>query len=306
MNYNGKLITILGPTATGKTALASALAAKLDAEIISADSRQVYRSMDLGTGKDLGDYIVDGKHIPYYLIDIAEPGYKYNVFEYQRDFHSVYESIVSRRVQPILCGGTGLYIEAVLKGYQMTDVPVNQKLRDELEQYSLEQLTQMLGELKPLHNTSDTDTKKRAIRGIEIAMYQRDNKEQLPDRKPIDSVIFGINTPRDIVINRINKRLVQRLNDGMIDEVKMLLERGIAPQDLIYYGLEYKFVTQFLTGEISYDFMVEHLAIAIRQFAKRQMTWFRHMERNGFNINWIDGTLPLEQKVDAVLQVLNK
>ncbi|MCQ2374306.1 MAG: tRNA (adenosine(37)-N6)-dimethylallyltransferase MiaA [Salinivirgaceae bacterium] len=306
MNYNGKLITILGPTATGKTALAAALAAKLDAEIISADSRQVYRSMDLGTGKDLGDYIVDGKHIPYYLIDIAEPGYKYNVFEYQRDFHSVYESIVSRRVQPILCGGTGLYIEAVLKGYQMTDVPVNQKLRDELEQYSLEQLTQMLGELKPLHNTSDTDTKKRAIRGIEIAMYQRDNKEQLPDRKPIDSVIFGINTPREIVIDRINKRLVQRLNDGMIDEVKMLLERGIAPQDLIYYGLEYKFVTQFLTGEISYDFMVEHLAIAIRQFAKRQMTWFRHMERNGFNINWIDGTLPLEQKVDAVLQVLNK
>ncbi len=306
MNYNGKLITILGPTATGKTALAAALAAKLDAEIISADSRQVYRSMDLGTGKDLGDYIVDGKHIPYYLIDIAEPGYKYNVFEYQRDFHSVYESIVSRRVQPILCGGTGLYIEAVLKGYQMTDVPVNQKLRDELEQYSLEQLTQMLAELKPLHNTSDTDTKKRAIRGIEIAMYQRDNKEQLPDRKPIDSVIFGINTPRDIVINRINKRLVQRLNDGMIDEVKMLLERGIAPQDLIYYGLEYKFVTQFLIGEISYDFMVEHLAVAIRQFAKRQMTWFRHMERNGFKINWIDGTLPLEQKVDAVLQVLNK
>lgn len=306
MNYNGKLITILGPTATGKTALAAALAAKIDAEIISADSRQVYRSMDLGTGKDLCDYCVDGKNIPYHLIDIAEPGYKYNVFEYQRDFHSVYESIVDRGVQPILCGGTGLYIEAVLKGYQMTDVPVNQKLRDELEKYSLEQLTQMLGELKPLHNTSDTDTKKRAIRGIEIAVYQRDNKEQLPQRKPIDSVIIGVNTPREIVINRINKRLEQRLNDGMIDEVKMLLERGIAPQDLIYYGLEYKFVTQFLTGEITYDFMVEHLAVAIRQFAKRQMTWFRHMERNGFIINWIDGTLPMEQKVDAVLQILNK
>lgn len=306
MNYNGKLITILGPTATGKTALAAALAAKIDAEIISADSRQVYRSMDLGTGKDLCDYCVDGKNIPYHLIDIAEPGYKYNVFEYQRDFHSVYESIVDRGVQPILCGGTGLYIEAVLKGYQMTDVPVNQKLRDELEKYSLEQLTQMLGELKPLHNTSDTDTKKRAIRGIEIAVYQRDNKEQLPQRKPIDSVIIGVNTPREIVINRINKRLEQRLNDGMIDEVKMLLERGIAPQDLIYYGLEYKFVTQFLTGEITYDFMVEHLAVAIRQFAKRQMTWFRHMERNGFIINWIDGTLPMEQKVVAVLQILNK
>ena len=303
------MITILGPTASGKTPVAARLAAEIGGEIISADSRQVYRRMDIGTGKDLADYVVDGKLIPYHLIDIREPGTKYNLFEYQQDFFDAYQDIRSRGAVPILCGGTGLYIEAVLKGYKLSPVPQNQELRDSLEGKSLEELTQMLTELKAktgsnMHNTTDVDSCQRAIRAIEIESYNLQHllpKRELP---PVESVIIGIDIDRELRREKITRRLKARLEEGMVDEVKALLAEGIPADDLIYYGLEYKFVTEYLVGQTSYDEMFTRLEIAIHQFAKRQMTWFRGMERRGFNINWIDATLPIEEKVATIKEII--
>ena len=306
MNANLPLITILGPTATGKTAIATQLAAAIDAEIISADSRQVYRRMDIGTGKDLSDYQANGKPIPYHLIDIVEPGTKYNLFEYQKDFLKVYTDVCNRKKRAILCGGSGLYIESVLDGYKMTSVPVNEELRAELKDYSEAQLEQRLKSVKKLHNNADFDTRQRTIRAIEIAEYQKNNSQLIPDFPKIPYIIIGVRMEREAVCQSIYNRLKQRLRDGMIDEVQALLNEGIAPDDIMYYGLEYKFVTQYLQGEFSYNYMVEHLNIAIRQFAKRQMTWFRRMERNGFKINWIDATLSLDEKVRMALEIINE
>ena len=289
--------------------MAARLAAEIGGEIISADSRQVYRRMDIGTGKDLADYVVDGKLIPYHLIDIREPGTKYNLFEYQQDFFDAYQDIRSRGVVPILCGGTGLYIEAVLKGYKLSPVPQNQELRDSLEGKSLEEMTQMLTELKAktgsnMHNTTDVDSCQRAIRAIEIESYNLQHplpKRELP---PVESVIIGIDIDRELRREKITRRLKARLEEGMVDEVKALLAEGIPADDLIYYGLEYKFVTEYLVGLTSYDEMFTRLEIAIHQFAKRQMTWFRGMERRGFNINWIDATLPIEEKVATIKEII--
>lgn len=305
------MITILGPTASGKTSLAAALAADIDAEIISADSRQVYRCMDIGTGKDLEDYNVNNKHINYHLIDIVEPGTKYNLFEYQQDFFDAYNDVVSRKKIPILCGGSGLYIEAVLNGYNLVAVPENRILRDTLESKSLDELTEILIQLKKdnganMHNSTDVDNKKRAIRAIEIETYYKTNSQVKECHYPkIKSTIFGIDIGREERRRRISERLKQRLNSGMIEEVKVLLEKGVTPQDLIYYGLEYKFVTKYIIGEISYEEMFRSLEIAIHQFAKRQMTWFRGMERRGFIINWIDYSLPLEEKIKYIKTVCN-
>ena len=300
-----KMITILGPTASGKTPVAAHLAASIGGEIISADSRQVYRRMDIGTGKDLKDYIVSSLNIPYHLIDIREPGTKYNLFEYQQDFFDAYQDIQSRGVVPILCGGTGLYIEAVLKGYHLSPVPQNQALRDTLEGKSLAELTQMLSELKAktgsnMHNKTDVDSCQRAIRAIEIETYNIENPTPRRELPPVDSVIIGINIDRELRREKITRRLKARLEEGMIDEVKALLDEGIAAEDLIYYGLEYKFVTEYITGKTSYDEMYSRLEIAIHQFAKRQMTWFRGMERRGFKINWIDATLLMEEKIERI------
>ncbi|MBQ8702580.1 MAG: tRNA (adenosine(37)-N6)-dimethylallyltransferase MiaA [Prevotella sp.] len=309
------MITILGPTASGKTTLAAHLAARVGGEIISADSRQVYRRMDIGTGKDLGDYqlAVDGSpvNIPFHLIDICEPGTKYNLFQYQQDFYDAYTDIVSRGKLPILCGGTGLYIEAVLKGYHLSPVPQNPGLRAELEGKSLEELTEILGELKRrngsvMHNTTDVDTAQRAIRAIEIETYNLEHPTPLREIPPIPSVIFGINIEREARREKITHRLKARLEEGMIDEVKALLNEGIPAEDLIYYGLEYKYVTEYVVGKTTYDEMFRQLEIAIHQFAKRQMTWFRGMERRGFNINWIDAALPTEKKVELILKQIEK
>ena len=307
-----RMITILGPTASGKTPLAAALAAEIGGEIISADSRQVYRRMDIGTGKDLADYQLSTLNsqlsIPYHLIDIREPGTKYNLFEYQQDFFEVYEDIRSRGAVPILCGGTGLYIEAVLKGYHLSPVPQNQELRDSLEGKSLAELTQMLTELKAktgsnMHNTTDVDSCQRAIRAIEIETYNLEHPTPRRELPPVDSLIIGVNIDRELRREKITRRLKARLEEGMIDEVKALLDEGIPADDLIYYGLEYKFVTEYLIGQTTYDEMFSRLEIAIHQFAKRQMTWFRGMERRGFKINWIDATLPMEQKIAKILEL---
>ncbi len=295
------LITIIGPTASGKTSLAAALAARMDAEIISGDSRQVYRRMDLGTGKDLADYVVDGKQVPLHLIDVAEPGYKYNVFEYQRDFLRAYEDIRHRGKMPLLCGGTGLYIEAVLKGYRLIPVPENPELRERLADKSLAELTDILAGYKQLHNTTDVDTVKRAIRAIEIEEYYLRQPVDAREFPAIRSLLVGVDIDRELRREKITRRLRQRLEEGMVDEVKRLLEEGIAPDDLIYYGLEYKFLTQYVVGQLSFDEMFHGLETAIHQFAKRQMTWFRGMERRGFTIHWIDATLPLEEKVENIL-----
>ena len=299
-----QLITILGPTASGKTPLAVAVAKRVGGEIVSADSRQVYRRMDIGTGKDLAEY--DG--VPYHLIDICEPGTKYNLFEYQQDFLDVYENIVARGVQPILCGGTGLYIEAVLKGYHLSPVPQNQPLRDRLEGHSLEELTMMLEDLKRrsgsvMHNTTDVDSAQRAIRAIEIETYNLEHPAPLRELPAIDSLIIGVNIDREERRKKITRRLKARLEEGMVDEVRALLDSGIAPENLLYYGLEYKYVTEYVLGIVSYDEMFRLLEIAIHQFAKRQMTWFRGMERRGFTIHWIDAALPMEEKVDRILNL---
>lgn len=304
------MITILGPTASGKTPLAAALAATLgNAEIISADSRQVYRRMDIGTGKDLGDYSLqrDGATVTirHHLIDICEPGTKYNLFQYQQDFYDAYRDITGRGMTPILCGGTGLYIEAVLKGYHLSPVPQNPALRSRLEGLPLGELTAMLRELKErtgsaMHNTTDVDTAQRAIRAIEIETYNLEHPLPRRELPPVDSLIVGVNIDRELRRQKITRRLKARLDEGMVDEVRRLLDEGIAPEDLIYYGLEYKFVTEYVTGHSTYDEMFRRLEIAIHQFAKRQMTWFRGMERRGFTIHWIDATLPMQEKVEAI------
>lgn len=304
MNYD--LITILGPTASGKTDLAAHLAYELNAEIISADSRQIYREMDLGTGKDLEDYVVQGKQIPYHLIDICDAGFKYNLFMYQRDFLKAYQDIQARGVLPILCGGTGLYIESVLKGYRMIPVPENQELRASLEGKSLAELTEILQTYKTLHNSTDVDTPKRAIRAIEIGEYYRQHPVTEREFPEIHPLIIGVDIERNLRREKITRRLHQRLENGMLDEIKRLLDSGIAPEDLIYYGLEYKFLTQHVMGEITYEEMFSQLEIAIHQFAKRQMTWFRGMERRGFTIHWINATAPMDEKVETIKQLFDR
>ncbi len=303
-----KMITILGPTASGKTSLAAALAARIDAEIISADSRQVYRGMTIGTGKDLDDYRQGDRLIPYHLIDICEPGTKYNLFQYQQDFHLIYNNIVARGVRPILCGGTGLYIESVLKGYALSPVPQYQALRDKLADKSLAELTEMLEDLKHrnhsvMHNRTDVDTAQRAIRAIEIETYNLEHPTDNRTLPPIDSVIIGVDINREERRRKITQRLKQRLEEGMVDEIRQLLDRGIAPENLIYYGLEYKFVTEYVIGKTSYEEMFRQLEIAIHQFAKRQMTWFRGMERRGFTIHWIDALDPMDSKVAQIMDI---
>ena len=298
------MITILGPTASGKTPVAARLAEEIGGEVISADSRQVYRRMDIGTGKDLEDY----GSVPYHLIDICEPGTKYNLFEYQQDFYDVYQQIRSRGAVPVLCGGTGLYIEAVLKGYKLSPVPQNQALRDSLEGKPLAELTEMLVKLKAqngsnMHNITDVDSCQRAIRAIEIETYNLQHPMPKRELPPVDSIIIGIDIDRELRREKITRRLKARLENGMVEEVKALLDEGIPAEDLIYYGLEYKFLTEYLTGQLTYDEMFQRLEIAIHQFAKRQMTWFRGMERRGFKINWINAILPMEEKIDKIKQL---
>lgn len=302
------MITILGPTASGKTELAAHLAYELDAEIISADSRQVYRRMDIGTGKDIDDYTVNGRRIPYHLVDICEPGTKYNLFRYQQDFHAAYEDIRKRNKVPVLCGGTGLYIESVLKGYSLSPVPQNPELRMSLEGKSLEELTRILEDLKTktgsvMHNTTDVDSCQRAVRAIEIETYNLHTPLERRVMEPMDSLVIGVSIERELRRKKISDRLTARLKNGMVDEIKGLLKSGVSAEDLMYYGLEYKFVTLYVIGKLSYDEMYRQLEIAIHQFAKRQMTWFRGMERRGTEIHWIDATLPMEDKIKQIRQL---
>lgn len=299
------LITILGPTASGKTPLAAVLADRLGTEIISGDSRQVYRRMDLGTGKDLVDYTVEGRQVPYHLIDIVEPGYKYNVFEYQRDFLKAYQEITAKNKLPILCGGTGMYIESVLKGYRLLPVPENPELRASLEGKSLEELTGILEGYKKLHNSTDVDTAKRAIRAIEIEEYYKQQPAEYREFPSLKSLIIGVDIDRELRREKITRRLKQRLDEGMVEEVRGLLAEGIDPENLIYYGLEYKFLTQYAIGELTFNEMFHQLETAIHQFAKRQMTWFRGMERRGFTIHWLDATLPMEEKIEHITNLIN-
>jgi len=303
------MITILGPTASGKTSLAAALAYEIGGEIISADSRQVYRGMTIGTGKDLDDYSVNGHNIGYHLIDIAEPGDKYNIYEYQRDFHKVYSELMQRNVRPILCGGSGLYIESVLKGYSLSTVPQNPELRQSLSGKTLDELTEILIDLKArnnsnMHNRSDVDTAQRAIRAIEIEMYNLQHPAQNRQFPPVESVIIGVDIDRESRRKRITERLKERLQHGLVEEVKGLIDSGLSAESLIYYGLEYKFVTEYVIGKLSRDEMFRSLEIAIHQFAKRQMTWFRGMERRGFTINWIDWHLPMADKLEQIKKLI--
>lgn len=301
------IITILGPTASGKTTLAAQLAAKIGgAEIISADSRQVYKGMDIGTGKDLADYTVNGQQIPYHLIDIVEAGEKYNLFQYQQDFWHNYFNIIERGKLPILCGGTGLYIESVLKSYKMVPVPENAALREKLKGYNLEELTEILKQYKTLHNTTDVDTPQRAIRAIEIQEYYKQNRIQEREFPQLKSLTIGVNIDRDLRRKKITERLHKRLEEeNMVQEVRTLLKK-VSPEDLIYYGLEYKYLTLHCIGQLSYDEMVRQLEIAIHQFAKRQMTWFRGMERRGIQIHWIDAMLPMEEKINRILELMSR
>lgn len=300
------LIAILGPTASGKTQFAAALASRLDTEIISADSRQIYKEMNLGTGKDLADYTVNGKQIPYHLIDIAEPGYKYNVFEYQRDFLKAYETVRLKGKLPIMCGGTGMYLESVLKGYRLLPVPENPELRARLNGKSLDELTEILKQYKTLHNTTDVDTAKRAIRAIEIEEYYAHTPVDERAFPQLNSLIVGIDIDRELRREKITRRLQQRLEEGMVEEVRDLIKKGIKPEDLIYYGLEYKYLTLYVIGELTYEQMFHDLEIAIHQFAKRQMTWFRGMERRGFTIHWMNAQWNMEEKIAFVTQLIEQ
>ncbi|CDB09740.1 MULTISPECIES: tRNA (adenosine(37)-N6)-dimethylallyltransferase MiaA [Bacteroides] len=300
------LIAILGPTASGKTQFAAALASRLDTEIISADSRQIYKEMNLGTGKDLADYTVNGKQIPYHLIDIAEPGYKYNVFEYQRDFLKAYETVRLKGKLPIMCGGTGMYLESVLKGYRLLPVPENPELRARLNGKSLDELTEILKQYKTLHNTTDVDTAKRAIRAIEIEEYYAHTPVDERAFPQLNSLIVGIDIDRELRREKITRRLQQRLEEGMVEEVRDLIKKGIKPEDLIYYGLEYKYLTLYVIGELTYEQMFHDLEIAIHQFAKRQMTWFRGMERRGFTIHWMNAQWSMEEKIAFVTQLIEQ
>ena len=303
-----KMITILGPTACGKTSLAAALAADIHGEIISGDSRQVYRGMDIGTGKDLADYRVGDICVPYHLIDIVEPGTKYNVYQYQRDFMRAYDDIVGRGVTPVLCGGSGLYLEAVLRGYRMAPVPENKQLRQSLEGKTLAELTEMLDGIKSrkgqkMHNTTDVDTAKRAIRAIEIELYQDEHPEETEDIQPVDSLVIGLQIDVEQRRERITRRLKARFDEGMADEIRRIIDSGVAPEDLIYYGLEYKYVTEYVIGQRDFEETFRLLEIAIHQFAKRQMTWFRGMERRGVSIHWIDSSLPMEEKINEIKKI---
>lgn len=300
--YN--LIAIIGPTASGKTGFAAHLASHLKGEILSGDSRQVYSGMDIGTGKDIADYTVDDVSVPYHLIDIVPAGAKYNVYQYQSDFIEAMTDVQSRGKWPVLCGGTGLYVEAVLKGYKLLNVPVNEELRKELGDKNLPELEKMLKKYKTLHNNTDTDTVRRAIRAIEIEEYYLQHETEDFNYPQIKPLLIGVDIDRNQRRNKITKRLHQRLEEGMVAEVKKLLDSGIPAEDLIYYGLEYKFLTQYVIGEITYDAMARDLEIAIHQFAKRQMTWFRGMERRGMKIHWVDANLSNPEKITFVNQLL--
>ncbi len=303
-NYD--LITVLGATAGGKTAFAAKLAHVLGREIISADSRQVYKRMDIGTGKDLEDYIVDNEKVPTHLVDIVEPGYKYNVFEYQQDFVKVFKAIRSRGKKALLCGGSGMYLEAVIKDYQLISVPHNKELRQNLENKPLEELIPVLKSYGDLHNKSDITEKKRLIRAIEIAYFYAQNPHTEQDSPDINHLILGIKFDRDSRRRRITERLKQRIENGMIEEVQRLIDEGVDKETLIYYGLEYKFITQYIKGELTYDEMFKGLQTAIHQFSKRQMTWFRRMERNGIKIHWLDGYMAMKEKLERVKEILKK
>ncbi|MBK7133437.1 MAG: tRNA (adenosine(37)-N6)-dimethylallyltransferase MiaA [Bacteroidales bacterium] len=298
------ILVVTGPTASGKTSLAVALASRVGGEIISADSRQVYRGMNLGTGKDYDDYLINGSVIPYHLIDIADPGYKYNVFEYQRDFNKVYTNLKSRKVFPVVCGGSGMYADSIISGYKMVEVPPDSGLRAELEKKSLEELRDILSTYKSLHNITDIDTKKRVIRAIEIEHFNSNRLSKKGIFPKLNPLIVGILFDRDCRRKRITERLKQRLDAGMVDEVKLLIENGVDTDTLLYYGLEYKYITLYLTGKLTYEKMVTDLEIAIHQFAKRQMTWFRGMEKRGTVIHWLDGNMPLEEKLSKVIDLL--
>lgn len=298
------LLVITGPTASGKTSLAVAVAKELGSEIISADSRQVYRGMDIGTGKDYDDYLADGIRIQCHLMDIAEPGYKYNVFEYQRDFLKVYKEMKERSLFPVVCGGSGMYADSIISGYKMFEVPPDSGLRTRLEKKSMEELREILSTYRNLHNTTDIDTKKRVIRAIEIEHFSKNKSVNESGFPKINSLVVGVSVDRDIRRKRISERLLKRLDSGMIDEVKKLIEKGLRHEALIYYGLEYKYITLYLMGNITREEMIHDLEIAIHQFAKRQMTWFRGMERRGIKINWLDSELPMEEKVARVMDLL--
>ncbi len=302
--YN--LLVILGPTASGKTSFATALAQKLNGEIISADSRQVYRGMDLGTGKDLEDYTINDLSIPYHLIDIVDAGYKYNVFEYQSDFFKAFEQVQKNKHLPIMCGGTGMYIESVLKKYKLINVPLNEALRAELKNKSINELESILGEFKNLHNQTDTETIPRAIRAIEIETYYSKHPDIALELPPINPLIIGVNIDRLARRKKITSRLKKRIDEGMIDEVQTLIDNGVKSEDLIYYGLEYKYLTMHVNGKITYKEMFDKLNVSIHQFAKRQMTWFRGMERKGTKIHWVDAFEPMEERIDRVMQLLSK
>ena len=301
-NEKYNLITILGPTASGKTAVAAQIASVLDGEVISADSRQVYRGMDLGTGKDYADYVVDGKPVPYHLIDIADAGYEYNVYEYQKDFLKIFEDVTNRDKLPVMCGGSGLYLEAILKNYKLIQVPNNDSLREKLAEKSLDELTQILRTYKNyLHNQTDIENTKRAVRAIEIEEYYLTHPEIDTGMPEIRSLVVGVKFDRESRRKRITARLRQRLKEGMLDEVQRLLDSGLTPDQLTYYGLEYKYMTLHLTGQLTYQQMFDRLNVAIHQFAKRQMTWFRRMEKQGTEIHWLDGYIPLNEKVEKIL-----
>lgn len=300
------LIVITGPTATGKTRTAAHLARALDGEIISADSRQVYRGMDIGSGKDLDDFVVDGYLVPYHLVDIVEPGYEYNVFEFLQDFEKAFQHIVKRKKQPVLCGGTGLYIDALLRGYNMVKVPEDPSLRARLSRMTMQELTEMLNRLRPLHNTTDLTSRDRLVRAIEIEDYQKQNPESQIMLPSFRHILFGIHFEREIIRQRITQRLEERLRNGMIEEIERLLHKGLKPSQLTFYGLEYRYLTLYATGEISYQEMFNKLNTAIHQFAKRQMTWFRRMERLGFKIHWIDGQLDMDARLIQMQQLISQ
>jgi tRNA dimethylallyltransferase len=304
LNFFYDLLVITGPTASGKTKLAAAVADRFCGEIISADSRQVYRGMDIGTGKDYDDYIVNGKRLPCHLIDIADPGYKYNVFEYQSDFYKVYSDLKKRNVFPVVCGGSGMYADSIITGYKLLEVPPDNGLRIELEKKSMEELRAILATYKNLHNSTDIDSKKRIIRAIEIEHFSKTRKMKASKSREVKSLVIGIMLDRDVRRQRISDRLRQRLDSGMVDEVRKLINAGVAAETLIYYGLEYKFITLFLTGNLTYDEMARDLEIAIHQFAKRQMTWFRGMEKRGIKIHWIDSEMPMEEKTERIAELL--
>jgi len=297
------IIVITGPTATGKTRLAALVADRIGGEVISADSRQVYRGMDIGTGKDMSDYVIDGRMVPVHMVDVADAGYRYNVYEYQRDFLKVFEELSSRGCLPVVCGGSGMYVDSIVSGYRLIQVPVNSPLRALLAGHSLEELTEILAHYRSLHNQTDVDTVKRAVRAIEIADYYMNHPvddKPFPVKNPLVTAVFF---DRETRRTRISERLRARIDNGMIEEVQHLLASGINPDDLIYYGLEYKYVTLYLMNNIGYEEMFRKLEVEIHRFAKRQMTWFRGMERRGITINWIDGQLPEKEKVDVIVKL---